>query len=276
MGQDSQFSFSKSRYLPDLTVLEAAMDSFSYDRHAHDEHSFGVTLRGRQDFFSGGEFHRSPPGHVIQFNPGEVHDGCSGGEEPLNYVMVYIHPEHLEPLIANAVGALRARDFRVGETLIHDSVLRHHIQELARLITDQVGSRIEQEFSLYQIAARISQRATQFEQNTVSRRADILLRRARDYIHSHADNDLALEDISKAANLSKYHFLRLFRRQFGITPHQYVMSCRINAARADLDDGTPLDDVTFRYGFADLSHFNRRFKRIYGMTPKQYQQSIRR
>lgn len=275
MEQDSQFRFSMSEHVPDLTVLQAAMDSFSYDRHAHDEHSFGVTLRGRQDFFSGGEFHRSSPGHVIQFNPGEVHDGCSGGKEPLNYVMVYIHPRHLEPLIADAAGICHASDFQVNETLMHDLVLRQSILELVRLITNKVGSRIEQEHTLYRIATRVSQRAGQVEPNSISRRIDALLLQAKDYIHSHASRDLALEDISKAANLSKYHFLRLFRRQFGITPHQYVLNCRINAARVELDAGGSLNDVTFRYGFADLSHFNRRFKRIYGMTPKQYQQSIR-
>lgn len=62
--------------------------------------------------------------------------------------------------------------------------------------------------------------------------------------------------------------------RFSVTPHQYVVNCRINAARHALDTGDSLNDVVYRYGFADLSHFNRRFKRIYGMTPRQYQASI--
>lgn len=274
MKHGSQFRFTKSEQLRGLTVLQAAMDSFAYDRHAHEEYSFGVTMQGRQDFFSGGEFHKSSPGHVIQFNPGEVHDGCSGGEEPLSYVMVYIHPNDLEPLIADATGIAHAGRFQINETLMHDTLLRQHILELTRLITNKVGSRIEQEHALYKIATRVSQRAGQVEPHSISRKIDGLLLQARDYIHSHASNDLTLEDVSNASNLSKYHFLRLFRRQFGITPHQYVLNCRINAARIDLDAGESLNDVTFRYGFADLSHFNRRFRRIYGMTPRQYQQNI--
>lgn len=274
MEQDSQFRFIKSTHLPEVTALEAAMDSFTYDKHAHEEYAFGVTLRGRQDFFSNGIYHRSPPGNIIQLNPDEVHDGNSGGDEPLNYVMLYVHPRQIEPLFANAAGVENARDIRMSETLMHDPVLRAHITELVRLIANNVGSRIDQEHALYQIASRVVQRVGKFEPDEVARRADVLLRRAKDFIHDHVDADLSLEEISEAANLSKYHFLRLFRRQYGITPHQYVINCRINAARTELDAGASLNDVVYRYGFSDLSHFNRRFKRIYGMTPKRYQESV--
>ena len=66
----------------------------------------------------------------------------------------------------------------------------------------------------------------------------------------------------------------MFRRQFGITPHQYIVNNRINRAREALESGALLEDVVFDYRFSDLSHFNRRFKPIYGTTPKQYQQSF--
>ncbi|HDZ37901.1 MAG TPA: AraC family transcriptional regulator [Marinobacter sp.] len=192
----------------------------------------------------------------------------------MSYVMMYIPANELEPLVANAAGREQATDFRVGATLMQDPTLSQAILELARLITNRVGSRIEQEYALYQIALRVTQHAGRFEPNALTRKVDVLLERARDFIHTHITEDLALEDISEAANLSKYHFLRLFRKQFGITPHQYVVSCRINAARHALDTGDSLNDVIYRHGFADLSHFNRRFKRIYGMTPRQYQVSI--
>ena len=60
MSNASRFQFIKSQHVPTLTVLHAAIEGFSYDRHAHEEYAFGATLAGRQDFFSGGQFHRSP------------------------------------------------------------------------------------------------------------------------------------------------------------------------------------------------------------------------
>ncbi|GAB2797729.1 AraC family transcriptional regulator [Halomonas shantousis] len=270
----SQFRFFKSRHVPALTVLEAAMSDFSYDRHAHEEYAFGVTLAGRQDFFSNGQFHRSPPGNVIQFNPEEVHDGQSGGESALGYVMAYVPSAQLEALFADAAGHASAGRFRSTETLIPDPALRGAILELVRLVTRQVGSRIDQEHALYQVAARLVQRAGRFQPEGTASRPDALLRRAREYILAHLEEDMSLDDISQAAHLSKYHFLRLFRQQVGMTPHQYVLNCRINAARHALATGAGPSDVAFRYGFADLSHFNRRFKRIYGMTPYRYQRSL--
>ncbi|MCD6009426.1 AraC family transcriptional regulator [Halomonas sp. IOP_31] len=272
--QTSQFRFFKSRHVPELTVLRAAMSDFRYDPHAHDEYAFGVTLAGRQDFFSGGRFHRSPPGNVIQFNPGEVHDGQPGGDSTLGYVMAYVSTAQLEAAFADATGRESAGHFRSRDTLIHDPLLRDGILELVRLVTQQVGSRIDQEYALYRIAGRLVQRAGRFQPGATAGRPDALLKRAKDYVLTHLEEDMSLDDLSQAAHLSKYHFLRLFRQQFGMTPHQYVINCRINAARHALETGAPPSEVAFRYGFADLSHFNRRFKRIYGMTPYQYQRSV--
>ncbi|HDZ48345.1 hypothetical protein LCGC14_0034890 [marine sediment metagenome] len=276
MSNASRFQFIKSQHVPTLTVLHAAIEDFSYDRHAHEEYAFGVTLAGRQDFFSGGQYHRSPPGNVILFNPEEVHDGQSGGEHALDYLMVYAHPEQVNALFADALGRDNTADFRSNNTLIQDVQLRNAILELARLVTSHVGSCIDQENALYQVVERTVQLGGVSHSRQVTTRPDALLGLAKEYIHAHLDSDISLDDISQAAHLSKYHFLRLFRHHYGITPHQYVINCRINAARSALDLGASLTEVALRYGFADLSHFNRRFKRIYGMTPHQYQRDIAR
>ncbi|MCH4811175.1 helix-turn-helix transcriptional regulator [Vreelandella neptunia] len=276
MSNASRFQFIKSQHVPTLTVLHAAIEDFSYDRHAHEEYAFGVTLAGRQDFFSGGRYHRSPPGNVILFNPEEVHDGQSGGEHALDYLMVYAHPEQVNALFADALGRDNTADFRSNSTLIQDVQLRNAILELARLVTAHAGSCIDQENALYQVIGRTVQLGGISQPHQVTTRPDALLGLAKEYIHAHLDSDISLDDISQTAHLSKYHFLRLFRQHYGITPHQYVINCRINAARSALDLGASLTEVALRYGFSDLSHFNRRFKRIYGMTPHQYQRDIAR
>ncbi|WP_414830857.1 helix-turn-helix transcriptional regulator [Alteromonas sp. H39] len=74
--------------------------------------------------------------------------------------------------------------------------------------------------------------------------------------------------------MSKYHFIRLFNQQFGMTPHQYVLNCRINRARQALEMGNSVFDTAVDLGFADVSHFNRKFKRTFGITPRQYQRQL--
>lgn len=275
MRRAFEFQFSSSRHVPTLKVLSASINDFRYDRHAHTEYAFGVTLAGRQDFFSAGAYHRNPPGSVIFFNPEQPHDGESGGDHRLDYVMAYIAPEAMAAFFAEAAGDARGGRLLSPQTLIMDPVLRDAILALARLVREGVGSWIDQEHLLQQIAARMVQRAGRYQPLApTNARPDRLLMRACDYIRDHLEEELSLERISAAANLSRYHFLRLFRAQFGMTPHQYVISCRIDAARGALEAGATPGEAALQYGFADHSHFNRRFKRIHGVTPFQYQRCL--
>ncbi len=258
MKQDNQFQFVKNRQLENVTALQAQMNDFSYGKHAHEEYSFGVTLAGRQDFFASGAFHRSTPGNIIVFNPGEVHDGHAGTADTLHYRMLYIHPAQLEPMLESA-GVRQSRDFRISDNLIKDST-SGHILTLTRMTEDQSSDKLAHESTLFQLAERIAQLYGRYEQNPVNSRPDRLLKQSREFIHANLTKNLSLDDLSRETGISKYHFLRLFRQQFGITPHQYILNCRINRAKEALENGADIDDVAFDYGFSDLSHFNRRFK----------------
>lgn len=270
MKFDNQFQYVKNQHLDQVTVLQAKMQDFSYDKHAHEEYSFGVTLTGRQDFFSSGEFFRSQPGNVIMFNPGQFHDGHSGVDNALRYRMIYIHPKQLEPML-NSAGIKQSKDFQIADTLLDDPLLRQHILNLAVQIESNSEDKLQLENQLFQLAERISQLKGEILPQRKSKKSDSLLLKAQSFIHENIGSDISLDVISNQANLSKYHFLRMFRQQFGITPHQYIFNCRINQARLALEAGSALDDVVFEHGFSDLSHFNRRFKPIFGMTPRQYQ-----
>lgn len=273
MQHDNKFHYVKSQHLDQTSLLQAQMHDFAYGKHAHEEFSFGVTLAGRQDFFANGAFHQSHPGEVLVFNPDDVHDGHSGTDDALQYKMLYVHPEQLEPLL-ESVGVKQSQGFRVPDTLIDDSQLRQHILNMAALIEDGSASKLQQECELYQMAGRLAQLYGEVLPEHTAGKADCLLFQVQDYIQDNLHMDMSLDDISQHANLSKYHFLRLVSQQFGITPHQYVLNCRLNRVRDDLAVGVPLDDVVFHYKFSDLSHLNRRFKPVFGMTPKQFQRSF--
>ncbi len=273
MNSTNQFQYIRSQHLDRVSVLQAQMNDFSYDKHSHEEYSFGVTLTGRQDFFASGSFHRSHPGNIIIFNPGEVHDGHSGVDDKLQYRMLFIHPDQME-LMLNSAGIVQSRDFQIVDTLLDDQLLREHILNMALLIEFKADDKLQQECGLYQMALRIAHLYGECSYERKVRKIDCLLLQARDFIVENIQSDMSLDEISQQANLSKYHFLRMFHQQFGITPHRFIMNCRINRARLALESGLSPDDVVFEYGFSDLSHFNRRFKPIYGMTPRQYQQNF--
>jgi AraC family transcriptional regulator len=80
-----------------------------------------------------------------------------------------------------------------------------------------------------------------------------------------------LEHIADQVGLSAFHFLRVFSRVIGVTPHQYLLRSRLaHAARLLAQDHRTVTDIAFDVGFADLSNFVRTFGRAAGISPNGF------
>lgn len=91
------------------------------------------------------------------------------------------------------------------------------------------------------------------------------------WIDANALEPITLERAARCAGLSAFHFLRLFRGALGVTPHQYLVRCRLRrAARLLADGGRPITAVAFDCGFGDLSNFVRTFGRAARMSPRAF------
>ena len=92
-----------------------------------------------------------------------------------------------------------------------------------------------------------------------------------EYIALHAREPLDLGLLASRAAMSKYHFLRVFRRVLGVTPHQFLLETRVRlAAERLLAGGDPISTIAYDAGFNDLSTFNARFRRQFGRSPSDY------
>ncbi len=100
------------------------------------------------------------------------------------------------------------------------------------------------------------------------------VRRARRLVDDFYMQDLTLDQLAATAGLSRFYFLRAFRREVGVTPHAYLTGRRIAAARALLGGDQPLSEVALACGFYDQSHFTRAFKGATGVTPGQYRRGL--
>jgi AraC-like DNA-binding protein len=91
------------------------------------------------------------------------------------------------------------------------------------------------------------------------------------WLEQHAHQAVDLDAVSQQAGLSPFHFLRLFARVLGVTPHQYLVRCRLrHAARLLADPARSVTDVAFDVGFQDLSNFVRTFRRAAGVSPRTF------
>jgi len=106
--------------------------------------------------------------------------------------------------------------------------------------------------------------------------AEDAVARACRHVKERLAEPLALEDLAKAARLSPYHFLRVFRAQTGFTPAAYVRALRVSRAQELLRRGDlGVKQVGAQVGFPSLQHFSNVFKRVTGLAPGAFARAHR-
>jgi AraC-like DNA-binding protein len=94
--------------------------------------------------------------------------------------------------------------------------------------------------------------------------------RSKHFIDTHFSENISLQDIAGDAALSKFHFIRQFKKCYGITPFQYLTDVRINAAKQHLKSGYSVSETCYLLGFSSLSTFSGLFKKANGATPAAF------
>jgi transcriptional regulator GlxA family with amidase domain len=102
------------------------------------------------------------------------------------------------------------------------------------------------------------------------------LRRVREYIEAHLDETVSIQALASIATLSTYQFARAFKQSTGVTPHDYLVQCRVRRAEELLAcTNLPLAEIAVAVGFADQSHCARRFRERVGISPGSYRWAMR-
>ena len=98
------------------------------------------------------------------------------------------------------------------------------------------------------------------------------LTRAKDYMDSCYARDISLEELAGLCYMNNTYFLRQFRNYYKITPRQYLIRKRLEAARDHLEVNkmVSITDVCSMVGYSDLSSFSKLFKQYYSFSPEQY------
>jgi AraC-like DNA-binding protein len=109
--------------------------------------------------------------------------------------------------------------------------------------------------------------------DTVTERLDI--QRTVEYIHAHFGDDLSIDCLARDAHSSVSHFSRIFKRELGISPKDYLIKTRIDKSKKLLQDSSDsITDIAYTCGFATSAHFSDSFKKIAGVSPSEYRRSF--
>lgn len=234
----------------------------TFPRHTHDEFGFGLMQAGGHETWSGRGLVEASAGDVITVNPGELHDGVARAGEPRTWRMVFLAPETVAELVdRNADGCefgnpvLRATDIVDDVRPAVEAAMREHsdASELEQLLGLALGRLIDPD-----------------EMQPAKAETPPSLRRVMERIHAEWPEPLVLDDLAETAGLSKFQTLRAFSRQFGLTPHAYLVQYRLNRARELMVRGDSLAEAAIACGFTDQSHMTRAFTRQFGLTPGRY------
>lgn len=257
-----------------IELLRADYRTQTFTRHSHDCFAVGVIEDGALGFQYRGEHLVAPAGAVNLAFPGEPHTGHAAHQSGWRYRMLYLAPAILEEIASDIADRTRPLPF-FPQGVIQDPALAREILDLHRIMEQPDAGRLLRETRLCQTlsalvrryaAAPPTMKSVGPEHRTVAR--------VKDYLDAHADRNVSLKDLSRIAERSPFHLLRIFRRATGLPPHAYQTQIRVNQAKRLLEQNHPLVDVALLTGFVDQSHFTRCFKRIVGLTPGQYRNSI--
>jgi AraC family transcriptional regulator len=91
------------------------------------------------------------------------------------------------------------------------------------------------------------------------------------YILENLENNITIEDIANELNMSKFYFLKEFKKLTDITPYQYLLQLKLERAKELLkQSGNQIADIAYILNFNDQSHFTNTFRKAFGISPGQY------
>jgi AraC family transcriptional regulator len=100
-------------------------------------------------------------------------------------------------------------------------------------------------------------------------------KRVADFIEAQLDSRISVAEMAELVRLSPYHFSRAFKQSFGVPPHRYHMSRRVEAAKNLLGGtATPVTEIALRLGFSEASSLSAGFRRLTGVSPSEYRRAL--
>jgi AraC family transcriptional regulator len=264
---------------PTLSVVDYVCTAAAGEHPVSEDHSatkLAFTKRGSYGYRSRGQRHELVAGSFLVGSAGDeyvcTHEHHGGGDHCLSF--------RLSPALVDELGGQRlARPVwhrgaapPLAELGILGQLADATVKGQTNLGVDEVGIALCARY-----VALASSRSLADDTATPSPTDRQRAVNAAMWISSHLTRAQKIDEAAEIAGLSPFHFLRVFSRTLGVTPHQYLVRMRLAAAARVLatDATREVTSVALDVGFADLSNFVRRFHRASGATPTDFRRAAR-
>jgi len=247
------------------TFFENAKDlNAHFEKHYHDTYTIGITYQGLLKLDKN-NFTTKYYTHSCRVNnPGEVHGGKSFKWSHINF---YPSIELLSSIYEQIFFEKKFPIFQ--QNIIDDKTLFMKLHTFFKLIYGKKSDLQIQTALIDALSYLILHHTTCTKKDLDIFDNKKVIKNSIDFIRAHLDKNITLEMLSQNTHISKYHFLRIFKKEVGLTPHQFILNEKIILANSLIKKGYSLSEAGLSAGFNDQSHFTRNFKKYYGQTVKK-------
>ncbi|MFD6921310.1 AraC family transcriptional regulator [Streptomyces sp. NPDC059944] len=246
-----------------VEVFHAHYTEYAYPMHVHEAWTLLIVDDGTVRYDLDRHEHGTPHDTVSLLPPHIPHNGAPATADGFRKRVLYLDSSRLgDDLIGPAVD---------GPDLV-DPVLRQRVGQLHTALAHP-GDELEADSRLTLISERLHVRLRPAAAAGLVRPDRPLAHRLRELLDARLVEGIALDEAARLVHAHPAHLVRAFSGAFGIAPHQYLMSRRVDRARRLLLDGRPPGEVAATTGFYDQSHLTRHFRRLVGVTPGRYARS---
>ena len=238
-----------------------------FPNHFHDYYVIGFIEDGQRYLSCKNKSYNVGSGDLTIFNPNDNHTCAQIDNRTLDYRCINIQIDIMKKITFEITNKEYIPYFT--ENVLFNNELVTPLQELHRMIIHEEQDFKKEEtffFIMEQLITEYSEGSSLVNLQESNTEMDNIC----EYLRNNYMKSITLNDLSELTGISKYHLLRSFTKQKGISPYSYLEAIRINEAKRFLEQGISPMEVALKTGFTDQSHFTNFFKKFIGLTPKQY------
>ncbi|WLD64648.1 MULTISPECIES: helix-turn-helix transcriptional regulator [Pseudomonas] len=262
-------SVMQHAWLGNYEVSSTSCTGLTFARHSHDECVIGVNLVGEEKVWLDRREFEAGPGSITLYNPGQIQGGGAADGAPWQFVSLYATADQL----AADLGLAHV-EFDRSLCFQPDLAQRLAGAVKAALSDDTLVRELQEEALVLMLGEVVNASGVRLPGSTTL--GHNLIGRAQEVLAAQLHRSVSLDLLGDELGLSKFHLLRAFQKETGLSPRQWAMQLRTRRAKGLLRNGVAACEVAHHVGFADQSHLNRHFRAAYGMTPGHYQRLLNR
>lgn len=260
MPQHFDTQYFQATFLKELSISSTSYQNHQFPKHFHDHYTIQLIQEGVNEGFTESVKYQIGKGGLLVINPGELHAGNSANNNYLKFHTIRLNKCFIKSFCEeNELPWTEDVYFNIKPS--YD--LMPAIKVLSIISSIKHESRLAFDTSLTELLMYLIKGHKKPKPQLAKS-----LKLAQDFLRAHYQENLTLSQIAEACHLSPYHFLRQFKKQFGIAPFQYLRNIRIEKAKSILSHHS-ISQTAYQVGFYDHSHFLRHFKKIEGSTPSK-------